>query len=186
MKVEKVFNIPLSACTGPMGMAIGPENQILLGCSANGNQNSAIIDKNSGKVESILTGYGGTDEVSFNTGSGHYILPHCVAGCRTDPATAPEEIAVVDSERFRNDTSVTVASPPSTTATGPAGPSVTQRKVKSIVVDPKTNKAYIPIPGIGGSAPIFAPTICSSAPTKVGSPTNATGCIAVFKDSSED
>jgi hypothetical protein len=54
MSVEKVFTIPLSACTGPMGMAIGPENQILLGCSANGtpeNQNSAIINKQSGAVE---------------------------------------------------------------------------------------------------------------------------------------
>jgi hypothetical protein len=36
MSVENVFTIPLSACTGPMGMAIGHENQILLGCSANG------------------------------------------------------------------------------------------------------------------------------------------------------
>jgi hypothetical protein len=33
MSVEKVFRIPLSACTGPMGMTIGPENQILLGCT---------------------------------------------------------------------------------------------------------------------------------------------------------
>jgi hypothetical protein len=59
MSVEKVFTIPLSACTGPMGMAISPENQILIGCSANGS-NSAIINKNSGAVESILTGYAGT------------------------------------------------------------------------------------------------------------------------------
>lgn len=186
MSVEKVFTIPLSACTGPMGMAIGPENQILLGCSANGtpqNQNSAI-NKQSGAVESILTGYGGTDEVWFNGGNGHYILPFCPATCRTVPAaTAPEQIGVIDSHGFQADQSVTIASPP--TLTGPTGPSNTMRRVKSVASDPSTNQVYIPIPGIGGTEPIFAPTICSSAPTYIGLPGSTTdknnrGCIAVF------
>jgi hypothetical protein len=164
-------------------MAIGPENQILLGCSANGtpeNQNSAIINKQSGAVESILTGYGGTDEVWFNSGDGHYILPFCPAACRTLPAaTAPEQVGVIDSKGFRADQSVTIASPPTTTGTG----SGNQRRVKSVASDPITNQVYIPIPAIGGPSPVFAPTICSSAPTKVGSPTDATGCIAVFTTS---
>jgi hypothetical protein len=179
MSVENVFTIPLSACTGPMGMAIGPENQILLGCSANGtpqNQNSAIINKRSGAVESILTGYGGTDEVWFNGGDGHYILPFCPASCRATSSPTPEQIGVIDSKGFRADQSVTVAS----ATTTPAPPPAAMRRVKSVAADPSTNQVYIPIPGIGGGAPAFAPTICSSAPTKVGSPTDATGCIAVF------
>ena len=53
------------------------------------------------------------------------------------------------------------------------------RRVKSVASN-GTNQVYIPILGIGGVAPIFAPTVCSSAPTKVGSPTDLTGCIAVF------
>jgi hypothetical protein len=187
MSVEKVFTIPLSACTGPMGMAIGPENQILLGCSANGtpqNQNSAIINKQSGAVESILTGYGGTDEVWFNSGDGHYILPFCSAACRMIPAaTAPEQVGLIDSTGFRADQSVTIASPP--TLTGSIGPSNTMRRVKSVAADPKTNQVYIPILGIGGTEPIFTPAICSSAPTYIGLPgstmdKNNRGCIAVF------
>jgi hypothetical protein len=187
--VENVFTIPLSACTGPMGMAIGPENQILLGCSSNGtaqNQSSAIINARSGAVLSILTGYGGTDEVWFNGGDGHYILPFCPAACRTVPAaTAPEQIGVIDSHGFRADQSVTIASPPSPFIPGPTGPSPTMRRVKSVASDPSTNQVYIPIPGFGGTEPIFAPTICSSAPTYIGLPGSTTdknnrGCIAVF------
>src|SRR5579884_2054858 len=33
MKIVKTFNIPHNQCEGPQGMAIGPENQILLGCN---------------------------------------------------------------------------------------------------------------------------------------------------------
>jgi hypothetical protein len=184
MSVANIFTIPLSACTGPMGMAIGPENQILLGCSSNGtaqNQNSAIINARSGAVESVLTGYGGTDEVWFNGGDGHYILPFCPAACRTVPAaTAPEQIGVIDSHGFRADQSVTIASPPSPFIPGKTGPSPTMRRVKSVASDPSTNQVYIPIPGLGGTEPIFAPTICSSASIKIGKPDDNTGCIAVF------
>jgi hypothetical protein len=174
MSIEKVFTIPLSACTGPMGMAIGPENQILLGCSANGS-NSAIINARSGAVESIVTGYAGTDEVWFNPRDGHYILPFCTAACRTNPPTAPEQIGVIDSNGFKEDQSVGVTS--ATTTAGTGG----MRRFKSTAADSSTNQVYVAIAGIGGGAPAFAPTICSSAPTKVGSPTDATGCIAVFK-----
>jgi hypothetical protein len=173
MSVEKVFTIPLSACTGPMGMAIGPENQILLGCSANGS-NSAIINARSGAVESILTGYAGTDEVWFNVGDGHYILPFCTAACRANPPTAPEQVGVIDSNGFKKDQSVGVTS--ATTTAGTGG----MRRLKSTAAESSTNQVYVAVAAIGGGAPTYAPTICSSAPTKVGSPTDATGCIAVF------
>ena len=45
MKVEKTFPVPLDVCTRPQGMAIGPHNQILLGCngpSPSGHRN--IVD----------------------------------------------------------------------------------------------------------------------------------------------
>jgi hypothetical protein len=176
MSEETFFTIPLSACAGPMGMAIGPENQILLGCSQNGS-NSAIINARSGAVESILTGYAGTDEVWFNSGDGHYILPFCPASCRATSSPTPEQIGVIDSKGFRPDQSVTVAS--ATTTPDPKATGM-PRRAKSVAADTNTNQVYIPIPGISGPAPVFTPTICSSAPTKIGSPTNLTGCIAVF------
>src|SRR5262249_11540502 len=46
-KVEKTLPVDFDACAGPQGMAIGPENQILLGCSApssNMQRNTAIIN----------------------------------------------------------------------------------------------------------------------------------------------
>jgi hypothetical protein len=162
-----------------MGMAIGPENQILLGCSANGS-NSAIINARSGAVESILTGIAGTDEVWFNSGDGHYILPFCTAACRTaDTPKTPEQIGVIDSKGFKEDKSVGVTS--ATTASTSGG----MRRLKSTAAEPNTNQVYVAVAAIGGGPPTFAPTICSSAPTKVGSPTDATGCIAVFKGSGE-
>jgi hypothetical protein len=176
MSVVNVFTIPLSACTGPMGMAIGPENQILLGCSANGtpqNQNSAIINKQSGAVESILTGYGGTDEVWFSEGDGHYIVPFCPAACRATSSPAPEKIGVIDAKGFRADQSFTVAS---ATATPPGTGS--NRRSKSVAADSSTNQIYVPILATGGGPPTFLPTICSTASN--GVIPDSQGCIAVF------
>jgi hypothetical protein len=58
MNVEKTFTIPLDACTHPTGQAIGPHNQILLGCGFLG-KNSAIINAHTGAVEKVLKGGGG-------------------------------------------------------------------------------------------------------------------------------
>jgi hypothetical protein len=121
----------------------------------------------------------GTDEVGFNSGDGHYILPFCTAACRTDPPTAPEQIGVIDSTGFQEDQSVAVTS--ATTTPGSGG----MRRFRSTAADSSTNQVYVAIAAIGGGAPTYAPTVCSSAPTKVGSPTDATGCIAVFKSSGE-
>src|ERR1700676_4202080 len=47
MKVEKTFTISHDSCAGPQGMAIGPENQILLGCNgaSGAGQHSRVIFK---------------------------------------------------------------------------------------------------------------------------------------------
>ena len=52
MKVEKLFPIPLEDCAGPQGMAIGPDDQILLGCNAaspNGHRNTVVISQKNGR-----------------------------------------------------------------------------------------------------------------------------------------
>jgi hypothetical protein len=183
MTVEKSFPVPLDACAGPQGMAIGPHNQILLGCSApspNGHRNSTAINAHSGAIEAILVDQGGADEVWFNSGDGNYFIPNCNTPCRAVPSTGVELLGIVDSEGHRLDQSVLIASPATTTGTGGA------RRIHSVAADPHENQVYVPIPAIGGGAPTYAPTLCSSAPTKVGTPTDAGGCIAVFTTKDDD
>ena len=173
--VQKNFPIPIDDCGLPQGMAIGPNNQILLGCngpSPNGHRNTAIINANSGAVLAVFPDLGGTDEVWFNDGDGHYFLPSCNTACRA--GTGPENLGVIDSTGFRLDQSVVLA-----TSLG-AG---TARRTHSVAADPGTNQVYVPIPasGSGGNG-----DICGTAPTNVGSPSSSTGCIAVFATTKED
>ena len=72
------------------------------------------------------------------------------------------------------------------------------RTLHTVGADPHKNQVYVPIIAIGGGAPTFAPTICSSAATKIGLPANITptpparqpadllGCIAVFTTNNND
>jgi len=69
--VEKSFTIPLATgCTGPAGMAIGPEHQILLGC---GGTTSLIIDDRDGGIIAALGGET-SDEAWYNPGDNSYFL----------------------------------------------------------------------------------------------------------------
>ena len=85
------FPVPNEDCNLPQGMAIGPQNQILLGCngpSTNGDRNSIVINGNSGAVLAVLPNLGGADEVWFNERDGHYFIPNCNTPCRA--GTGPE------------------------------------------------------------------------------------------------
>jgi hypothetical protein len=175
MKVEKIFDIPLDACTSPNGMAIGPHNQILIGCGFLG-KNSVIINAHTGAVEKVLKGYGGADEVWFNGGDGHYLIPVCDTACRAVPLTSSELLQIVDSEGFRADQSVVIAPSPGS-----------NRRIHSVAADPHQNQVYLPVQATGGS-PAFAGTICGSTPPVTGqtAPTNATGCILVLTTQHDD
>jgi hypothetical protein len=72
-QVDAVYSIPLADCAGPQGMAVGPDHQILLGCS-NAGPGSAIIDERTGGVLSPLAGLNGSDEVWYNFGDNQYTL----------------------------------------------------------------------------------------------------------------
>src|SRR5437016_5381389 len=81
-KVEKVFPIdfgfvagpPATAdCLGPQGLAVGPQREILLGCS-NAGKGSVIINELNGDLVRNLPGLNGNDEVWFNPGDNHYFL----------------------------------------------------------------------------------------------------------------
>ena len=113
MKVQKVFSIdfgfvagpPATAnCLGPQGLAIGPQREILLGCS-NSGQGTVIINELDGDLVRNLPGLNGNDEVWYNPGDNHYFL----AGSNH---TGGPILGVVDQSPDANDnedTSVTTA-----------------------------------------------------------------------------
>jgi hypothetical protein len=136
--VEKVFSIDFgflpitgttpatAACLGPQGLAIGPQGEILLGCS-NSGQGSVIINERNGDLVRSLAGLNGNDEVWYNPGNNHYFL----AGSNHNLAlpTPGPILGVVDQ---RPDTIGEDASP--STAAGS----------HSVAADPVFNQVYVP------------------------------------------
>jgi hypothetical protein len=165
MKVENTFIISHDSCAGPQGMAIGPDNQILLGCngaSGDGQHSTVIINEHSGAIIAVLHNESGADEVWFNEGDGHYFLARSAA-------FGPNQLlGVVDAFGHREDQSVPIAKSHTINA-------------HSVAVDPDQNQAYVPIPGANAAFPAGASTVCSSIG---GSDTQ--GCIAVFTTTNDD
>ena len=193
----KPFVIPIDAfagCAGPQGMAMGPNNQILLGCNAAspltppGPRNSVIIDAITGTVLQVLANLGGADQVWFNPGNGRYIIPSCNTPCRTVPGngpTGPELLGIVNSNGFNVDQLVTVAVQNGDTNVTSGNP----RTAHSVAADPETHAIFLPVPACNpptgcGNVPHFTPTICDlfdpSTIVRVGNPSTAKGCIAVL------
>jgi hypothetical protein len=133
--------VPIADCAGPQGMAIGPAPQILLGCNAptipSGVRNSLVINEQTGAPIAVLANEGGSDEVWFNPGDGHYFLGNSAL-------TPNRTIGVVDSRTDTPDQDIIIAS---------ATPA-TNKGSHSVAADPERNQAYVPIPNNSGS------TIC--------------------------
>jgi hypothetical protein len=163
MSIEKTFSIDHDACAGPQGMAIGPSNQILLGCNApsgNGNFSTVIINERSGAITRVLNNESGADEVWFNSNDGHYFLARSSAA---GPAAGGNQLlGVVDSSGKREDMSIPIALA-SATATA-----------HSVAADPNTNQVFVPIPGTNGA-------LCVSLGGTPGA-----GCIAIFTTTNDD
>jgi hypothetical protein len=180
--VEKVFSIdfgflppagtpgtpgfkPATAdCLGPQGMAIGPQGEILLGCSNGGTnaqmvtvavgQGSVIINERNGDLVRSLDGLNGNDEVWYNPGNNHYFLAGSNHILPTTPPTAAPILGVVDQKPDTIDEDVSPA-----TAAGS----------HSVAVDPVFNQVYVP----GNNA---AKSICPGGH----------GCIAIFMSANHD
>jgi hypothetical protein len=77
--VERVFTIDpvVTGCAGPAGLAVGPSNQMALGC---GGTNSLIINSTNGKPAATVSGEGGTDEAWYNPTSNQYYFARSTAG----------------------------------------------------------------------------------------------------------
>jgi hypothetical protein len=166
MEIIAHFDIPVSQCAGPQGMAIGPAPQILLGCNAagppdaplpvtsdtvgTGPQNAAVLDENTGRLIKVLANQGGNDEVWFNPGDGLYFL------AEGQNAAAGAQLGIVSSFPIINLVQdITIANPPG------AG------HAHSVAADPIANEVYMPIPSnVGG--------------TQNPCPVPTSGCVAVY------
>jgi hypothetical protein len=162
------FTPATAACLGPQGMAIGPQGEILLGCSNGGTtgtpavrvsfgQGSVIINERNGDLVRSLAGLNGNDEVWYNPGNNHYFL----AGSNHNLAlpTPGPILGVVDQ---RPDTIDEDASPS------------TKSGSHSVAVDPVFNQVYVPV---NNSPADSAFALCGQ-----GVP----GCIAIFMSANHD
>jgi hypothetical protein len=165
MKVEKIFTVSHDSCAGPQGMAIGPDDQILLGCngaSGDGQHSTVIINEHSGAIIRVLHNESGADEVWFNEGDGHYFL------ARSSAFGPNQLLGVVDAFGQREDQSVPIAKSATLNA-------------HSVAVEPDDNQVYVPIPGANALFPAGASTVCSSVGGR-----DTQGCIAVFTTRHDD
>jgi hypothetical protein len=168
MKATTFFEISAADCgAGPAGMAVGPNNQILIGCNApspDGTFNTVIINENSGAIIARLKNEGGSDEVWFNEGDGHYFLGE-TGNCGACAPGSFAKLGVVDAVNHHADQSIP-------TVDGNAG------RAGSVAADPHTNTVFLPARADGVS------TICSSISGKPAD--NARGCIVVFTAKHDD
>jgi hypothetical protein len=117
--VERVIPVD-PACVGPAGLTLGPDHQILLGCSAAGpGTGSVIIDDRTGFTKRVLLGQSG-DEIWYNPGDNQYFL------------TGQGVLGVVDAE-----------------GKNPDAFAATQGGSHSVAADMLKNQVYVPVNSAG-------------------------------------
>jgi len=161
--------VPLSGC-GPNGATVGPNSNLLLGCTPQNNPSdtTSLVINAKTKNTATVNGFTGSDEVWFNAGDNRYYLAAARAcgkggGCPAPPGT-------------RN---------PGGAALGVVGAdSVLIEKIlqsqnsHSVAADSKRNLIFVPqvgpntnpLVGIGGDTTDVGSGICGSS----------NGCVAVY------
>lgn len=134
LKVTAVF--PAPGCQ-PKGLAIGPNNQLALGCGSKsinaGKAFSLILDGNNGKVLYTIPEFAGSDLVVYDaTANQYYFAAREMTSDGTKAGKPNPVLGIVDAA-----TGKTVAVVP----TGKNG--------HAVAVDAKTGNAYVPIDGKG-------------------------------------
>ena len=142
----------------PAGLALGPNNRALLGCSASFGSSphivtqSIVIDIANGEVQANITHIGGSDEVWYDRGTNHYYL--AARSNVTSTGTADPVLGVIDA----NDNVFDGGQPTSTSA-------------HSVAADLSNRRVFVPIGKVSPTAPP------GTDPTN---PCPTTGCIAVY------
>jgi hypothetical protein len=163
-EINNTFSLASTNCRGNMGMAIGPDPQILLGCSNSGTD-SVIIDERTGDILlPPLSGESGADEVWYNPGDNHYFLAN---GSHITGATHSPQLGVVDPSASEG----THEDPSATSAQGS----------HSVAADPLKNQVYVPVNNkTSGPSPGALSGICGAHGGD-----DSKGCIAVFTKTNE-
>ena len=122
MKVTQ--EIPLTLCF-PHGLAIGPNQEMVVGCSKEKDARSIILNVRTGAVVATVTEVGGSDQVWYNPGDRRYYL-----AARANPGGPV--LGVIDAVTHR-----WVENVPTT------------KDAHSVAVDATTNRVFVPLTNQG-------------------------------------
>jgi hypothetical protein len=150
--------VPLHAC-GPNGATVGPNDNILLGCTPGNNPSdtTSLVINATTKYYANIGGITGSDEVWFNSGDERYYLG-------ASKMIGGAVLGVVDG------TSVLIESIPQSTGS------------HSVAADSKRNRIFVPqvapfgVVGTGGDTTLVGQGICGSM----------SGCVAVYGHAVDD
>ena len=163
-----------TSCYAPMGLAVGPADQLALGCgpppTTTTPANSLIIsDQFDGTA--IPAGPAGVDEVWYNSGTNHYYY----GGFQARPTAL---VGVVDAGSTTNNSCNTTPVPSGCPTSDPSIPTPLVF-AHSVAADSVSNQVYVPIRSslFGGA------TVCSSFTGQAAN--DVQGCIAVYNDPRE-
>jgi hypothetical protein len=132
-----VTTFPVASCQ-PAGLALGPHQHLLLGCSqdaiaAGAHAQTIVMDARDGSTVATITEVGGSDEVWFNPGDGRYYLAArgmTSNGLRT--GTPTPVLGVIDADSNEWITNI------------PTGPNS-----HSVAANPINNHIFVPLRGKG-------------------------------------
>jgi hypothetical protein len=186
--VEATF--PVQFC-GPAGLALGPRQDLFIGCNMvfdtagnvwdpNGtvaaDPRDVIIDAKNGKIDATVFGVGAGDEVWFNSGDGNYYATGSGSPERPLPAatakgsTPAGVVDAKDQKLLQLFPTYNVAAVTTGPASGlhPAGTS------HSIAANSRNNLVFVPLPANNAFLSPDGKNNC------------LTGCVAVFAHADED
>jgi hypothetical protein len=163
--------VPLTGC-GPNGSTVGPQDNILLGCTPANNPSDVItlvIDAKN-KKQTNVAGIVGSDEVWFNEGDGRYYTAsnrNCKVAGSPCPAASQQAavLGVIDGKK-----NVLIETIPQSSGS------------HSVAADSKRNRIFVPqvapvaVVGAGGDTTTVGAGICDSN----------SGCIAVYRHKTDD
>jgi len=186
--VETTF--PVQFC-GPAGLALGPRQDLFIGCNTvfdtagnvwdpNGtvaaDPRDVIIDAKNGKIDATVFGVGAGDEVWFNSGDGNYYATGSGSPERPLPAATAKgstPAGVVDAKDQKLLQLFPTYNVPAVT-TGPASGLHPAGTSHSIAANSRNNLVFVPLPANNA---FLSPD---------GKKDCLTGCVAVFVHADED
>ncbi len=116
--------LPLNLCF-PHGLAVGPNQELLVGCSKEADARSIILDLRTGGVVATVTEVGGSDQVWYNPGDQRYYL-----AARANPGGPV--LGVIDARTHKWLENIS-----------------TVKNAHSVAVDPTTNRVFVPLTSQG-------------------------------------